>query len=166
GRWVVVVAAFPDWSRALATAVAFRVRLASRRRRAQALSLRTTVRLLPPGTVSVVEATDRLPTFSVSVTRQRVSLLGHLTRTVTLPLRDRRTRRGETDTRGARRSTAPALEVLAPRTSAPDPTCDGAAAAAPPGGGGGGPRLPLSSTARTRTVTSPATLGVQVYVQF
>ena len=115
---VVVVLVLPAWSRALATTMAFSDRLLIRLRRARTPSLSLTVRVLPPETINVFLAITRRPSFSVRLTRQLFSVFGQVTRSVTVPLRKTRSFRGETDTRGATRSTVPTPD---PGAEAPDP---------------------------------------------
>ena len=115
---VVVVLVLPAWSRALATTVAFSDRLAIRLRRARTPSFSLNVRVLWPATVNVFLVMTRRPSFSVSLTRQLFSVFGQVTRSVTVPLRETRSFRGDTDTRGATRSTVP---TPGPGAGAPDP---------------------------------------------
>src|SRR6185312_7844216 len=79
-----------------ATAVACSVRLRLRSLRAARLSTRVIVFVLPAPTVTVLAATVRLPTWSLSRTRQPRAPAGHVTRSLTAPFFDARTVRGET----------------------------------------------------------------------
>ena len=111
-----------------ATAVACSDRLRFRSRRAARLSLSATVFVLPAATVTVLVATVRLPTWSLSWTRQLRVPAGHVTRSLTVPFFDARTVRGETERRFAAldvdpcwldRSPSPDCEPLVPTSPGP-----------------------------------------------
>ena len=84
-----------------ATAVACSERLRFRSRRTARLSLSVTVFVLPAATVTVLVATVRLPSRSFSWTRQLRVPAGQVTRSLTVPVFDARTVRGETERRFA-----------------------------------------------------------------